>query len=229
MAKHRDHGDENLEQIESTLSKAEFFIEKYQKYLIYGGIAILIIVGAYFGYQNWYKAPLEKEAQAQMFVAERYFEMDSLDFALNGDGGYLGFIDIADRYSSTKAGNLANYYIGVAYLHLGMYEDAISYLEKYNGKGLLDKALAIGNIGDAYSELNDYVSAAKFYQKAAKASSNRMTAPRFLLKSGLALEKDGNYNEAIKMYEQLKTDFFDTSEGRDAEKRIIRAKTLMKN
>ena len=47
------------------------------------------------------------------------------------DDQYLGFIDIADDYSSTKAGKLANYYAGLSYLYLGEFENAIDYLEDF--------------------------------------------------------------------------------------------------
>ena len=66
-----------------------------------------------------------------MYQAERWLEMDSFKLALNGDGNYLGFLDIAKNYKFTKAGNLAKYSAGICYLHLGQYQDAIEYLTKY--------------------------------------------------------------------------------------------------
>ena len=51
-------------------------------------------------------------------MAEIYFEKDSFNLALNGDLNSAGFIDIADDYSSTKTGKLANYYAGICYLNL---------------------------------------------------------------------------------------------------------------
>ncbi len=72
------------------------------------------------------------EAQSQMYQAERYLEMDSLKLALNGDGNYLGFLDIVKDYKFTKAGNLAKYCAGICYLHLGNYNEAIDFLDKYS-------------------------------------------------------------------------------------------------
>ena len=54
----------------------------------------------------------ENEAKAQMWMAEQYFERDSFNLALNGDGNYLGFLDIIEEYGITKSANLANYYYG---------------------------------------------------------------------------------------------------------------------
>ncbi|MDR1225450.1 MAG: tetratricopeptide repeat protein [Prevotellaceae bacterium] len=228
MAKHKaSTGDNNLEHIEETLTRAELFIEKHQKNLLYGGLALLILVGGYFAYKYWYRLPLEEEAQSQMFVAVQSFEKDSLQTALNGDGTNLGLLEVADRYSGTAAGNLASYYAGVAYLHLGQYEDAISYLEKFSGHGLIGKALAIGNIGDAYSELGSLDKAVAYYKKAAGANANQMTSPRFLVKAGVVYEKLEDYKSALAVYQQLQKDYPTTTEGRDAEKYITRVQVKM--
>ena len=55
---------------------------------------------------------------------------DSLfNLAFNGGEGKYGFLDIVDEYSGTKAANLANYSIGMSYLNLKEYGNAIMYLE----------------------------------------------------------------------------------------------------
>ena len=42
---------------------------------------------------------------------------------MKGDGaGYVGFTKIADEYSSTDAGNLANLYAGLCYANLGKWQ-----------------------------------------------------------------------------------------------------------
>ena len=54
-----------------------------------------------------------------MFIAEFYFQNNNYDLALNGDGQFSGFLTIADSYSSTKSGNLANYYAAICLMNLG--------------------------------------------------------------------------------------------------------------
>jgi tetratricopeptide (TPR) repeat protein len=226
MSKKASHGDENLEKIEHTLSNAESFVQRYQKQLIYGFTTAILLVAAYFAYQSWYKAPLEEEAQAQLFTAVQYFEQDSLSMALNGDGANLGLLDIEDRYGSTKAGNLAGYYVGLCYMYTSMYEEAITYLSKYRPADDLGKALSLGNLGDAYSELKDYDNAIAYYKKAASANDSRLTSPRFLMKAGLALEAQSKYAEAAKLYQKIKSSYPETNEGREADKYTARAQTL---
>ncbi|MGL4363777.1 MAG: tetratricopeptide repeat protein [Bacteroidales bacterium] len=221
------HGDENLEKIGDTLNTAENFVLKYQNHLLYGIIGIAFFIIAIFGYKNWYLAPLEEEAQAQLFSAVQYFEQDSLNIALNGDGTNLGLIEVIEQYGITQTANLAQYYAGLCYLHLGQYEEAVEYLKKYSPKDKLAKAIAYGNLGDAYSELKMYRKAVSSYKKAVSADDSHLTAPRFLQKAGLVLEAESNYKEALKLYEKIKQNYPTTPEGRDADKYITRAQVLM--
>ena len=85
MAKQVDKTEERIEKVEQAFSRTELFIEKNQKIiLIVVGVLVVIVLG-YFGFNRFYLAPRETEAQGQMFMAEKYFEMDSLNKALNGD------------------------------------------------------------------------------------------------------------------------------------------------
>jgi hypothetical protein len=63
------------------------------------------------------------------------------------------FIKIADEYSGTDAGNLANYYAGMAYLNTGKYNEAIDYLNKFKSDDIVLSGLA--TVGDAYAENNN--------------------------------------------------------------------------
>ncbi|MDR0414200.1 MAG: tetratricopeptide repeat protein [Prevotellaceae bacterium] len=223
MAKQKSsHAEDNLGAIEHSLTSVEILVEKYQKPLLYGAVGLVLMVGVFFAYRSWYKVPLEEEAQSQMFAAVQYFEQDSLALALNGDGSNLGLLDVEDRYGSTKAGNLARYYVGLAYLHTGLYDEAITYFKKYSPDDKLAKALVNGNLGDAYSELQDYSSAISYYKKAAGSNPSRLTAPRYLMKAGVLVETQGKYAEAKKLYEQVKKEFPETSEGHEADKYIVR-------
>jgi hypothetical protein len=70
-------------------------------------------------------------AQENFQQATNGVASDSLyKLSLNGSEGKFGFIKIADEYG-TDAGNLANYYAGMAYLNTGKYNEAIDYLNKF--------------------------------------------------------------------------------------------------
>lgn len=225
--KHKEvSGDQRLENIGETLSKTEEFIFKNQ--LVIGIIvaaAIIVILG-YFGYTRYYIAPKTVEATEQMFHAQNYFESDSLDKALYGDGNSLGFLDIISEYSMTKPGNLANYYAGLLYMKKNDFETAISYLEDFNADDHLIRPMAIGAIGDAYLELGDKNKAAAYYMEAANWDDNGFTSPLFLYKAGQVYELLGDYDKAIRIYTRIKTNYYKSNEGRSIEKNIARAQTI---
>jgi tetratricopeptide (TPR) repeat protein len=216
--------DEPIVDVQETISKAELYIEENKKSLSIILGAVIVLVGGYFAWTKLYLAPLEEEARGQMFMAERYFEKDSLDKAINGDMQFDGFKKIIDDYGLTTSGNLAHMYLGLCYLHKGQFEDAVKELKEYDGNDMMLKPIAIGAIGDAYSELGKADDAIDQYLKASGENKNNFTTPIYLMKAATLYETLGKYKDALKIYQQLKTDFPEAREGREVEKYISRAK-----
>ena len=132
---------------------------------------------------------------------------------MNGSEGKFGFLKIADEYSGTDAGNLANYYAGIAYLNTGKYTEAIDYLSKFKSDDIVLGALAKGAIGDAYSQKNQPKEALDFYVKASQAAKNEFTTPRFLMKAGKTALALGNKADALKYFTEIKDVYDNTPEG----------------
>jgi tetratricopeptide (TPR) repeat protein len=219
--------DEPIVDVEQAFSKTELYIEQNKKSLLIIFSAVVLLVGGYFAYKYWYVAGEETKARAEMFKAEDYFSKDSIDLAMNGDkSGSLGFIQIVDDYGITPSGNLAEYYLGMCYLKKGQFEDAISHLEEFNGKDQIVAPLAIAAIGDANLELGKTEEAITYYLKAAERNTNNFDTPICLKKAAMAYEEKGNYADAVKIYERIKNEFMETTEGRDMDKYIARAKVL---
>ncbi|WP_374173939.1 tol-pal system YbgF family protein [Flavobacterium tructae] len=206
--------------LDETASKTEDWVAKNQKIIIglVAGIAIATI--GYLAYQKFVENPKQDEAASEMFVAQQNFEKatngvasDSLyKLALNGSEGKFGFIKIADEYSGTDAGNLANYYAGIASLNIGKYDDAIKYLGEFKSKEAIVGALAIGAIGDAYSQKNQQKEALDYYVKAAESNKNDFTTPRFLLKAGKTALALGQKEDALKYLTDIKDNYDATPE-----------------
>lgn len=201
--------------LDATASKTEDFVAKNQRIIIGVVGAIALFTVGYLAYQKFVAAPKEDDAANQMFVAQQNFEKategvasDSLyKLSLNGSEGKWGFIKIADEYSGTDAGNLANYYAGIAYLNTGKYTEAIDYLGKFKSEDLVLSAMAKGAIGDAYSQKNQPKEALENYVKAAESNKNDFTTPRFLLKAGKTALALGNKEEALKYFTDIKDNF----------------------
>ena len=230
MSKNKNNqvSEDNFENLEEALSKTEQYIEKNQKKLSTIAFVIILLAVGVFAYQKYYKAPLNERAQNQLFQAQRYFEKDSFNLALNGDENYPGFLDIIDEFSSTPAGNISEYYAGISYLRIGEFQNAVDYLEKFSSDDFLLSALAKAAIGDAYMELGDTKKAASSYMEASSFNTNDFTTPIYLQKAGLAYEMLGEYNKALTAYETIEQDFSKSAEARDVEKYITRAKSMIK-
>lgn len=157
-----------------------------------------------------------------MYVAERYFENDSMSLAVNGDGNFPGFEEIADDYSWTRAGKLARYYAGVSYLRMGQYEEAISQLKKFSTKEAVVSSMALGATADAYMELEQMDKALDYYIRAADKAPNNFTSPIYLMRAGEVSEAMGNTKKALELYKRVRADYKTTAEGQAAEKYIAR-------
>jgi len=223
-----DKTEERIVAVEEAFSKTEQFIEKYQKIILLVVGVIVIIVLGFFGFKRFYLGPKEKEAQTQMFMAEKYFEQDSLKKALNGDGQYLGFLAIIDEYGMTKSANLSNYYAGICYLKLGQFDQAIDHLKKFSSSDEFVGPMAKGAIGDAYMELKQVDKAADYYEDAADMRKNDFSTPLFLMKAAMAYEELGKFDKALGMYKRIKADYPRSNEGREIDRYITYTEGLIK-
>ena len=230
MAKKTEEKQDSFSQVERTLTQSEQFIEKNQKLIIRIVCGVIVVLALFFVYKNYIYEPKVKEAANQIYTAQRYFEADSFNLALNGDGNALGFLDIASMYSSTPSGKLANLYCGLCYLKLGENENAVKYLEKFSSGDALLNNMAIANTGDAYMDLGEYSKAAKMYRKAAASDVNPLTTPYFMYKEGIALMQAEDYKGAVKAFEKIQIEYPEYADNLQVqiEKYISKAKSLDK-
>lgn len=223
MSTRRKKADDTLVDIVEVSGKAQNIFERYQKFIVYGGGALLVLLAAFIAYKFLYQVPRENEAKEQMYQAEYQFARDSFALALtNPGGGFEGFLGIIEKYSGTASANLANYYSGVAYLHLGKVDAAISYLEDFKPGGKVTPIMKLGLLGDAYSEKSDFDRALSYYKQAANATDNEVLSPYYLMKLGLLQENQGKNEEALKTYEQIKSKYPNSTEGKEIDKFITR-------
>lgn len=228
MAKQKkSQGDEQLEAVEQALSKTEQYIEENQNVLLIAVAAIVILIGGYQAYKYLIQVPKENEAASEMAWAERAFEKNNIAGAINGDAMHLGFLDIADDYSSTKAGNLANYYAGVAYMRMGDYVSAIDYLEEFDGDDEILAAVHLGAIGDCFAQIDQPEDALDYYIKAVNARSNDFTTPLYLMKGAQTAEYIGKDKEALDMYKRLKKEFPESRDAQNIDKYIARVEAKL--
>ncbi|MBB1140760.1 tetratricopeptide repeat protein [Myroides sp. WP-1] len=198
-------------------NKMEGWVARNQKAIfgIVGAIALVTI--GYVGYNKFVVEPKNEEAANEMFQAQAYYtdafkneadKQNLFNLALNGGEGKLGFLGIIDNYKGTSSANLAHYYAGTTYLNQGEFKKAIEQLEQYKlGSDIMIGSLALGAIGDAFSELGQHADAFDYYKKAAEHNKNDFSTPRFLYKAGISALEDGKKAEALKMFNEVKNNY----------------------
>lgn len=211
---------ENAETVVNAVSKTDEFFNKNKKLLIGLLTAVVVIAaGSYCFYKFYWQAAVE-EAKSQVVIAERNFNAENWEVALNGDGDNLGFVQIIDQYGS-KGGDAVYYYAGVCELKLKNYEDAIEYLNKYKGGDDFLAPRAIACKGDAYVGLQEYAKALDCFEKAA-AKKDNVFAAGYLMKAAAVCEKLGNNEKALALYKKVKDQYPNSIEGREIDKYISR-------
>ncbi len=222
MAVKEEKGEQVVENVEVALGKTGDFFENHKSLIITITAIIVILVLGYFGYQYLYLAPKEKTAAKEMFYSQRYFEMDSMENALNGDGQHPGFLEIADSYGSTKSGKLAHYYSGLIYLHQGNFQEAVAHLEKFKSKDAVLHILSRQALGDAYWELEQTDKALAAYKEGAGKYSNEILTPGIMARMAAVYESLQQYGDAVKVYEDLRNLYPRSVEARNADMMIAR-------
>lgn len=203
--------DKTMEQLqqEAVVGKAKDFWGKYGKITTIVSLAVILLAGGWYGYNNFIKAPKEKKAEDKIFKAEEYFRMDSLNLALNGDGRNWGLLKVADSYSGTKAGERASFMAGVCYIKLNENDKAIKYLKKVSTSSKVLQARAYKLLGDAYGDLGKGKEALEYYKKSAyHFPEDKASSAEALFMAAYLSHKVLNDNKgAIELYKEIKEKF----------------------
>lgn len=210
--------------LDETASKSEKWIEKNSKVLFSGLIFVLALILGYGAYKKYIQEPKEIEAADELAYSKRFFDQaqnntvaaDSLyNLALTGTDGKYGLLDIIDNYGGTNAGNLAKYMAGISYLKMRDYQNAISQLGNFSTEDQILGALALGNIGDAFAEINQPEEALEYYEKAADFKSNEFTSPIYLMKAGRTAMDLKEFKKAEALFTRIQDDFSKSDEAKD--------------
>ena len=211
---------EVFETLDTTASKTEEWVVKYQNVIltVIGVVAVGVL--GYLGYQNFVIKPKSQEAVSELNQAQYYFDLavnsqdsDSLfKRALNGGEGKYGFLDVIENYEGTPAAKLATYSAGMAYLNLQDYQNAIVYLDQFNSEDVLLSALSKGAIGDAFVQLGQLQEAHDYYLAASKINNNLYSTPKYLYKAAMTGTQLGKNSQALSYLRRIENEFPDSEE-----------------
>ena len=226
---------EVFETLDTTASKTEEWVVKYQNIILTFIGIVAVGVLAYLGYQNYVIEPKTKEAISELNQAQFYFELavnsedsDSLyKRALNGGEGKYGFLDIIENYEGTTAAKLATYSAGMSYLNIKDYQNAIVYLDQFNSEDVLLGALAKGAIGDAFAQMDKPEKALDYYIAAFNINNNVYSTPKFLYKAAMIGFNLGKNKQAIAYLERIKKEFKESREANMVSVQIAKIKSII--
>lgn len=201
---------EDLEQ-DLLIEYSSRFLHFYQtnKAAVWGGsIGLVLAIGLIIGYFV-YSAQQESQAQELLGMAEQSFARGNFDTALYGDEDAftLGFVQIANNYSRTSAGNLAKYYAAVSEYELGNYESALNYIQSFNVPSGIIGVSPITLHANILLELERYEDAAKMFERAAEWDRNNSTTPVNLFAAAEAYAEAGIYNQAQNHIDTILSDY----------------------
>jgi tetratricopeptide (TPR) repeat protein len=204
---------------ERVVDSARDFWANNNKVITYVIAGLVVVIGGYFAYKNFYKAPQEEKAAEAIWKAEDYFRQDSFNLALNGDGLNQGFLKAISKYSGTKAGDLSKFYAGSCYLHMGDFNNAIKYLKDFSTDQIEVKIRATGLLGDAYSELGKKQEAIDYYKKAGTLfDEDDVNSPEYLFRAAMLNQELGKNKDAIDLLHMIKDKYPQSQRAFEADK-----------
>ncbi|GAB4001312.1 hypothetical protein GCM10028807_57310 [Spirosoma daeguense] len=208
---------EDPDALAGQFERAEDFFDQNRN-IIFGVVGgIVLLIAGFFGYR-YYIGTQDETAQTELFPSVYQLEADSLKKAISGDGKTPGLLAVAENYGSTKGGNLAEFYTGLAFLKQGKYDDAITHLNNFSSSDLLVQARAYGLIGDANMEKKSFEEAASYYRKAADYKPNKFFTPGYLLKLAVAYEQAKQNDKALDAYNEIIEKYGQSAEAVNAKK-----------
>lgn len=220
MAKQNEKNTTELDQLTGT----ESFFDKYKKYLLIGGVAIVVLVIGFFSYKQFVSKPHEEASHEAYWNAfYEYQADDSTGLAFTGNEQFEGFESISSKYEGTSGGNIANYALATDAMEKGEWDMALGYLDKSDFDDVMLGTLVIGMKGDCNVELGNLEKAANLFKEAAAREENEFTSPMFLKKAGLVYEELGDLASAVKVYQEIKDNWSEAPEAADIDKYIVRA------
>lgn len=206
-------------------SRFMYFYEQNKAAVIGGGIGIVLVIGLIIGYFV-YSHQQEEEAQNLLGIAEESFMQGNYETALYGDEDEftIGFEQIADNYSRTNAGNLANYYAAVSEYEMGNYEEALNYIQNFDVPDGIMGVAPISLHATILTEINRYEEAGEMFVRAADWNENNSTTPYNLLEAATAFREAGNTEQALQQINRILDEYSNSEQATEAK----RLKGLMK-
>lgn len=216
---------EELEQdplLQSYAKVQETYLQ-HKNTIIGAGIAVILAIGLSIGYY-YYSQSQENTAQRLMGSAETYFMTGDYQSALTGseEEFTVGFEQIINNYSGTKAANLAHYYAAVSEYKLGNIQSALDYINEFEvPEGIMGVA-PLSFKAVVLTETGNHEQAAETYVQAAELDINEATTPYNYLEAANAYHDAGNSEQARTYAQRILDDYSNSAQAPEAQRLLGR-------
>jgi TolA-binding protein len=189
---------------------------------VLGGIVVLAIV--IVAYMNNVNANNQK-ANTELGKVMAYYDQGKFDLAIGGNlqENIRGLQSIVDDYGSTKAGELAKFYLASAYCAQSDYDKALRYFLDVSVKDEMITASAIAGAGSCYEAKHDYEKAASMYEKAAFNSTKDVNAAENMFHAARNYLSAGKKEKAAELFKKVKKEFPTSVVAREIDRWIAQA------
>jgi len=188
--------------------KAVEYFEK-NKNRVYTALTILVVIIAVIFIYFRNQSAKNETAALELSKVKQVYAMDMYQMSINGDslGTFKGLQFIVDNYGSTESGETAKMMLANSYYNLREFDKAEKYYKDYSGKSDMLQAASYAGVGAVLEAKNDFVNAAKNYEKAASVSKKLYNKDEYLyyaIRSYYFAKDAENIKKTVKT---LKTDY----------------------
>ncbi len=205
------------------------FLEKYQKQLLIGAAALIVIIVAGILIHNK-SVENERTASSELSAIVVSYANFNWQTALNGDSlqAKPGLLKIADEYGSTTPGEIAKLLAGNAYYGLDEIDLANKYYSDYGGSLNLFDAASVAGQSACFEANKNYGQAAEFYQLATKKDRYNPLNAEYMMRAAYNYILIGKYGVAEELLNKVQRDYPRERAARDVERYrgLIEAKRI---
>jgi tetratricopeptide (TPR) repeat protein len=233
VPKHISRQELKTDQVQEALSHGAEAVLSHKKGLILAIVAIAIVAAAVFGWR-FYSQRQSVKAEAQFNSALVTYEAPVVgpgqppqpneltysDATKKFQDALPQFQQVVKQYPRTRPGELAKYYSALCEEHLGQNPQAISNLtEIENGSDRDFAAMARFELAQIYDQTGKSDQAVQLYNELLSNSSVLVPKPIVLLALA-AHYRQSNPAQAVKFYNEIKTEYPDTSAADEADQQL---------
>ncbi|MEO6694143.1 MAG: tetratricopeptide repeat protein [Ignavibacteria bacterium] len=205
MSKNKHQTEENLMTV---YYKAVGFFEKHKKH-VYTALTILLVIAAGIILMVNKKKANNEIASIEVSKIQQIYNAGNFQQAINGDslGSSKGLKYIVDEYGSTQNGEMAKLMLANSYYNIRDFDNADKYFKDYSGSNNILKVASTAGIASVLEAKNNYIDAAKQFEKASGMDSDNPFVDQYLFYAAKNYFRAADYDKAKKLFDKIKEDF----------------------